>query len=92
MVRRAIRLALGGLERQVGTPRSETARASAAITSAAAGQAWARDTRISALLGSCPRSIPQFSSGFEGWVLFARSVLKRSGRELPPTVEGLLLW
>ena len=76
----------------MGDPRCEIARAAEAVTSPEAGKAWAQVARNSALLGSCPRSLPQVSSGFECWVRFAREVLQRKGSELPPSVDGLLLW
>lgn len=87
-------LSVAGREgrRDMRGPRAEAARARALITSSAAGKAWARRARVSALLGACPRSLPALSSGFECWVTFARGVLKRRGKELPPTLEGLLLW
>ena len=92
VVRRAIREAMAGFERQMGDPRCEIARAAEAITSPEAGQAWARVARNSALLGSCPRSLPQVRSGFECWVKLARDVLQRKGGVLPSSVDGLLLW
>ena len=73
-------------------PRAEAARVGDLISSPAAGRAWARIARVRALLGACPRSLPAISSGFECWVAFARQVLRRRGKELPPTVEGLVLW
>ena len=91
-VRRAIRTAMVGFERQMSDPRCEIARAAEAVTSPEAGRAWAQVARNSALLGSCPRSLPQVRSGFECWVKFARDVLQRKGSELPPSVDGLLLW
>ena len=76
----------------MGNPRCEIAKAAAAVSSPEAGRAWAQVARNSALLGSCPRSLPQVRSGFECWVKFARDVLQRKGSELPPSVDGLLLW
>ena len=53
---------------------------------------WAEKARITALLGSCPRSHKSFISGYRCWMGFAGRVLNLKGSELPPTLEGVLAW
>ena len=53
---------------------------------------WIEGARTQALLGSCPRSIASFKSGLRCYMNFASDVLGMHGRELPPSVEGLLAW
>ena len=53
---------------------------------------WVEQARVSALLGSCPRSIASVKSGLRCYMNFARAALGLTGNELPPTVEGLVAW
>ena len=51
---------------------------------------WLESARVSALLGSIPRSRGSFVSGPRSYTAFARLFGCMRGRELPPTVEVLL--
>ena len=53
---------------------------------------WAEKARVTALLGSCPRSHTSFISGYRCWMGFAGNVLNLKGSEMPPTLEGVLAW
>ena len=60
--------------------------------SAAERDCWLHQARMSALLGSCPKSHSSFLSGLRCYVGFAIKFDCMKGRELPPTVEILLAW
>ena len=51
-----------------------------------------RRAKLNALLGSCPKSLRSFKSGAKHYINFAADFLGTRGRELPPTVDGLLAW
>ena len=52
--------------------------------------AWLAAARTNAILGSCPKSLKSLISGLRCWFCFAQQELRLTGRELPPTVDGLL--
>ena len=55
-------------------------------------QKWVEECRVSALLGSCPKSHSSLLSGVAAWKEYARDVLGLAGKEFPPTVNGLVSW
>ena len=57
-----------------------------------AKQDWAEKARLSAILGSCPRSHKSMLSGARCWISFAHIVLQIEGKEFPPPLSGLLAW
>ena len=57
-----------------------------------AREAWVRDARMAAILGSCPRSHKSALSGLRCYMKFCEKVLHLGGREFPPSVESLLAW
>ena len=61
-------------------------------TDAASKAAWVRQARTNALLGSCPKSKASLRCGARNYISFAENMLDMPGRELPPTVDGLLAW
>ena len=51
-----------------------------------------RNAAASAILGSCPYTHSELLSGFNSWLEFARKFLGLTGKEMPPTVDGILAW
>ena len=54
--------------------------------------AWVGRARLEALLGSCPKSSASFQSGARNYLGFAEEMLNMRGKELPPTVDGIMAW
>jgi hypothetical protein len=53
---------------------------------------WLERARVNAIAGCCPKSLKGLASGLRCWFGFAQQVLQLHGKELPPTVDGLLQW
>ena len=51
---------------------------------------WVQKARLASILGSVSRSLNSTASGVRCWMHFASQILKLKGRELPPSVDGLL--
>ena len=73
-------------------PMNSVKLVAAAMRNGDASPVWAEQARITALLGSSPKSHASFASGFRCWCSFASNVLGRKGKELPPTVDGIVSW
>ena len=74
------------------TPKAALQRLEQQMQAYGGRERWAEFTRIQALVGSCPRSIPSVLAGVRCWFGFAQKALGRHGRELPPTADELLSW
>ena len=61
-----------------------------------AGAKWVSDARVSAVLGSCPRSQQCFKSALRHWTEFIRIVSGTNGdidnRAFPPRMDDVLAW
>eukprot|EP00973_Karenia_brevis_P096124 12430726-Karenia_brevis.AAC.1 len=47
---------------------------------------------MSAILGSCPRSLPSVRSGLKCYMAFVDACFKKGTRYFPPQVEVLAAW
>ena len=73
-------------------PRSALKRVLAEAPEGVAKQRWIEESRVRAILGSCPRTRASALSGLRCWISFAQRMLYVKGNELPPSLEGLLAW
>ena len=73
-------------------PRAATRKAVCSKSAPGEMQQWVEECRVSALLGSCPKSHSSLLSGVAAWKEYARDVLGLAGKEFPPTVNGLVSW
>ena len=73
-------------------PVAETALICRSISGYKESKDFVEKARIGAIVGSCPKSLPSVVSGIRCWCAFATKALLLGGRELPPTVDGLVAW
>jgi hypothetical protein len=60
-----------------------------------AGAKWISDARVSAVLGSCPRSQKSFKSALRHWLEFIKIVYGEDevdSRAFPPRLDDVLAW
>ena len=60
--------------------------------SASARREWFARARITAVLGSCPRSQDSFRSGLRCYMKFAEKSFGCVEHGFPPTIDGILAW
>ena len=53
---------------------------------------WAKEARVNAILGACPRSHDSVKSGVKAYVDFVSCTFGGTVEPFPPTVETLLAW
>ena len=58
----------------------------------AARASWMSESKVAAILGSCPRSRESFRSGLRNYIRFAEIALGGGEHGFPPTIDALLLW
>ena len=60
--------------------------------SAADRKTWIRSARISAVLGSCPKSRKSFRSGLTNWINFCAVLYNDPVEGFPPRLDDILAW
>ena len=53
---------------------------------------WKEAARLAAIVGSCPKSMREASSGMRAWICFARDVLGVKGSLWPPKEHDIMAW
>ena len=66
-------------------PRDAIARLELTLRDSAVRSEWLKQAHLTAMLGSCPRTMASVKSGVRRFCQFARVVGKDLGSELPPT-------
>ena len=91
-----LQLAIDIASRAVVAPSAGPGREIAALARGLKGQSvseWMGSARVSAILGSCPKSWASVASGVRCWAKFAMSVLDMEPDAVaPPTADGLAMW
>ena len=91
-----LQLAIDIASRAVVAPSAGPGREIAALARDLEGQSvseWMGSARVSAILGSCPKSWASVTSGVRCWANFALSVLGAEPDAVaPPTADGLAMW
>ena len=55
-------------------------------------EAWRKQARVAAILGSCPKSRASMMSGIRNWIKFMDEVLGNREIAFPPRLEDILTW
>ena len=73
-------------------PREAMRDLAAILTNDKARADWKEAARLAAIVGSCPKSMREASSGMRAWICFARNVLGVKGSLWPPKEHDITAW
>ena len=77
---------------QLKGPREAMRDLATILTNDKARADWKEAARLAAIVGSCPKSMREASSGMRAWICFARNVLGVKGSLWPPKEHDITAW